>query len=121
MPCCGFGSLDSSEETSSVRAASTTEDDGNDEIDATDSSVEIASVTHVERPARNRAWRARPDARPRGDWPYVRFARRCSASRRFDAHDAHRAITAAHPPQNTKTNSHPEQRPNRPSNRPQLP
>jgi hypothetical protein len=45
MPPLDFGAIDSSEETSSVRAASTTEDDGDDEVDAPDSSVEIASVT----------------------------------------------------------------------------
>ena len=40
-----FGSLDSSERISSVRPASTAEDDGDEGIGAGNSSVEIASVT----------------------------------------------------------------------------
>src|SRR5277367_945795 len=113
-----FGSLDSSEWISSVRAASTAEDDGDEGIDAGDSSVEIASVTPPPRPARNRACRARPDARPRGDRPYTRLASRWFARRRSDAHAAHRARTDAHTPQNTETRTQPAQRPNRPSTRP---
>jgi hypothetical protein len=110
-----FGSLDSSERISSVRAASTAEDDGDEGIGAGDSSVEIASVTPPPRPARNRACRARPDARPPGDRPYTRLASRWPARRRSDAHGPHRARTDAHTPQNTKTRTQPPQRPNRPS------
>ncbi len=45
MLLCNFGSLDSSDETSSVRAASNAEVDGDEEVGSDDSSVEIASVT----------------------------------------------------------------------------
>lgn len=110
-----FGSLDSSETTSSVRAASNAEGDGEDGVDGGDSSVEITSVTRALLPARNRACRARPDARPAGDRPYVRLASRCPERRRSAAHGTHRARTEAHPPQNTKTRPHPPQRPNLPS------
>jgi hypothetical protein len=113
-----FGSLDSSERISSVRPASTAEDDGDEGIGAGNSSVEIASVTPPPRPARNRACRARPDARPLGDRPYTRLASRWSARRRSEAHRAHRARTDAHTPQNTMTRTQPPQRPNRPSTRP---
>jgi len=49
-----FGSVDSSE-TSSVRAASTAEDDGDENVGGGDPCVEIASVTPPRRRARNRA------------------------------------------------------------------
>jgi hypothetical protein len=45
MRLCNFGSLDSSNETSSARATSTAVVDGDDEVVPGDSSVEIASVT----------------------------------------------------------------------------
>jgi len=45
MPVSLFGSLNSSEEASSVRASSTAEVDGDEKVVAGDSSVEIASVT----------------------------------------------------------------------------
>jgi hypothetical protein len=49
-----FGSVDSLE-ISSVRAASTMEDDGDEDVGAGDPCVEIASVTPLRRSARNRA------------------------------------------------------------------
>lgn len=115
MPRSGFGPVDSLEGTSSVRAASTTEDDGDQDVGRGDPCVEIASVTPPRRAARKRACRSRPDARPRGDRPYVRLASRCRARRRSPAHGAQRAPTEAHAPQKTLTFSHPPQRPNRPS------
>ena len=103
-----------------MRAASTTEADGDEGIGGADPSVEIASVTRPPRRARNRDCRARPDARPPGDRPYARLAFRCSARRRSDAHGSHRALTDAHTPQNTRTRPQPPQRPNLPSTRPLL-
>jgi hypothetical protein len=49
-----FVSVDSSE-TSSMRAASTVEDDGDEDVGAGDPCVEIASVTSPRRRPRNRA------------------------------------------------------------------
>jgi hypothetical protein len=110
-----FGSVDSSDETSSVRAASTTEDDGDEDVGERDPCVEIASVTLLRRRARKRACRTRPDARPSGVRAYVRLASRRCARRRSPEHGAQRAPTEAHAPQNTFTSLHPPQRPNRPS------
>ena len=110
-----FETADSWGNGSSVRAASITEDNGNEGVDELASSVEIPSVTSACRRARKLACRLRPDARPSGERPYTRLAARCLTRRREPPHSVHRAFTEAHPPQKTLISAQSAQRPNRPS------